>query len=136
MPQRNIAGLRAVRDIIKKSPEKHDQEAWVHVPADLVELEDGGSVLVSCGTQACVAGWAVAIAGGKYVINEYTDTEGEVYYPNFVVDPMGNRHTIEEYGEKVLGLDYFEAAYLFCSSHSREDVLDMLKALIKGKQIT
>lgn len=136
MTDRNIVALKAVRDLIKKHPEKHDQEQWVNVPADLVKFNDGGTALATCGTSACVAGWAVAMAGGKYLINRgcHEAREG-VYAPHRVVDPVGNAHLIEVYAAKVLGLTDKEADILFEATNSREEVLDMLKALIKGRKI-
>ncbi len=135
MPDRNIAGLRAVRDLIKKSPEKHNQESWVHIPVEMVDLGGGAKALVSCGTSACVAGWAAAIAGAKYIIDEYTDEEDGVYYPGDVQDLAGNKRPIDHFAAEVLGLTSYEAGGLFAAENTRDEVLTMLKRLIKGKSI-
>ncbi|MBO0676907.1 hypothetical protein JRC04_05480 [Mycolicibacterium sp. S2-37] len=136
MTERNIAALIAVRSLIKNSPDKHDQKQWVNIVPDLVKI-DGELKYATCGTSACVAGWAAAINGAKYLITPFTDfdEDDKVYRPNMVIDKKGQQHCIEDYAQEVLGLTNEEAELLFDGELPRKEVLRLLKRLIKGKKI-
>lgn len=135
-PTRNVFALKAVRDLIKKSPAKHDQTNWFSVSSDVVKFEDGSVAKVSCGTTACVAGWASSLAGDVLVIQPHDwDEDEQMFRPSNVQTLEGNTVYIENRGREVLGLTHNEAEYLFDQNRTRAEVLDNLKALIQGQQI-
>ncbi|MBB3752434.1 hypothetical protein FHT44_004946 [Mycolicibacterium sp. BK634] len=131
---RNIFALRAVRDLIKKSPEKHAQDSWAAIEADQIVFPEGGVAKVSCGTTACVAGWAATLAGAKFLIEE-DDLEDGVYYAEKVEGLDGQTYWVDSYARNVLGLKPSEAGLLFNGDLERKEVLKLLKRLIEGKDI-
>lgn len=81
-----------------------------------------------CGTEACVA--------GNTVILTMAANEKYVYSINAVVTPNGGQTDIKEYAAAKLGLTPLEAHWLFAEWRSREDVIESLKRLSKGKSIS
>jgi hypothetical protein len=51
----NVELAKTVLNLIRKYPERHDQELWA-TRTDLSPLKD-------CGTSACIAGWVAAANG-------------------------------------------------------------------------
>lgn len=135
---RNVFALRAVRDLIKRTPRRHNQTVWAELDYDAVQFDDGDTAYVSCGTSACVAGWAVNLAGAKFVVQrgkEDQDGGRTVYFCSFALTPGGEEQHIETYARQVLGLSEAEAGYLFDGDLERAEVLALLKALVKGDNI-
>lgn len=131
---RNIFALNAVRSLIKASPEKHDQGDWASIDVEQIEVPDGATVRLSCGTTACVAGWAATLAGAKFLFSSDSIDEG-AYHASEVETVDGRVQTVSEHAQKVLGLSYDEASILFDGDLERGEVLDLLKRLVKGKKI-
>lgn len=131
---RNIFALQAVRDLIKKHPERHDQGHWGAVDASMLETE-GPYQVASCGSTACVAGWASTLAGAKMLIDPSEHSVRGRYFAERVLTLDGDTPLIGDHAQAVLGLASDEAKILFGAENTREEVLDMLKRLIKGKAI-
>lgn len=116
MPKLNRKLLEKVRNHIVQVPARLDMSVYVH------ESDES-----PCGTQACVAGWAVLL--GRHVPksrwNTYRPREGEFFHA----------------GRKVLGLTNKEANRLFNSNTdvngAREPitrVIDMIGALLTNRK--
>lgn len=137
MPRRNIELMSKIRDLLILEPNKHDQDSWASIPADLVKFNDGGTAKVSCGTAGCVAGWATYFAGDKYLVDghsEYDEDTG-IYYPTIVVAKNNKAIRLEARARDLLGLSYDEADYLFDSEPSTAETIVTLTRLIAGEQI-
>lgn len=144
--KRNIELLTKVRDLVKNEPAKLDMSLWGAVSADLVEFNGGYKARVSCGTTACVAGWAVQLAGDKLLIDEdhYDDdypklgSEDEyekVFTVGQSVAKNGRILDIEERARKLLGLTEDETNVLFFAPDGSDGALDLLNTLIAGDDI-
>lgn len=68
---------------------------------------DGDDYTHECGTQACVAGWATVIAVGR-------DTH------------TGRLPSYFDSGREALGLDEYQAVWLFYTSRTKEEVITKL----------
>lgn len=77
----------------------------------------------TCGTTACVAGWAAI----------KTAPRGAKVTCAAVIFPDGTTHAAEELGRVALGLDYAEANWLFGSGRSKNEVLRALAAIRDGE---
>ena len=98
-----------------------DQTSWTR-PAD-------------CGTACCVAGGAAVAAG--YVLHS-TETYGDTRFDNEFQwrRPRGKTvYGIATLGRKLLGLDGFEAEWLFHSDRTKRQVLAGLRKLKDGGRI-
>lgn len=99
-----------VADIIEQHPERHDQVVWVGAVRTVDDPDVGTIRLVaaagSCGTAACVAGWAVAASP---------------------VELVGEIHDWVSAGARALGLDYHLAALVFDGASKREKIVKMLR---------
>lgn len=130
---RNIELLTEVRDLIEADQSKLNMNYWVSIPADTVEFNDGTTAKVSCGTTACIAGWAVQLNGDKLLVNEYSDFEGDKYLAEQCVARNGRVIDISHRAEKLLGLSNYEADVLFGGTN--EVALPMLNTLINGESL-
>lgn len=129
---RNIELLTKVRDLVAADPTKLDMGIWALVPYDLVQLNDGGMAKVTCGTTACIAGWAVQLGGSKLLVTEQDLRDG-VYSAGSCVAGNGRVVDIENHARKLLGLTQDEADYLFFVDD--DQVIPLLTRLIKGEDI-
>ncbi|MBF9350603.1 Uncharacterised protein [Mycobacteroides abscessus subsp. massiliense] len=133
----NVERLKAIRDLIKMDPEKHNQRLWAEFTgADLPKTALGTPVEVSCGTAACVAGWACQLEGDKFVISSYAllgnpdkvsadhvrTEDGEIEY-------IGTRAT------DILGMEPEQTDILFWEGWTTKQVLKILKGLIEYGEI-
>jgi hypothetical protein len=136
---------------ITEFPEKHDQALWGE--ANITKFTRPNEEL-SCGTAACVAGWASLFAGAyplftKYTfskgtqfigpLNEDTLREDELAGWELVVVPEGGnvvseRH-VENFAAEVLGLDMLDANTLFDAENSRERIVTYIGRLNTGLPI-
>jgi hypothetical protein len=117
-------------DWVHAFPENHNQGTWFctkrggprysisGVPA-FTEEERQEFTTNSCGTAACVAGWAVVFSG---------QSGSSLDYPN--ADP-----NIPDTARVILGLSHNEGAVLFNGSNSREDLKDYVEKLNAGEDI-
>ncbi|SHW53849.1 hypothetical protein [Mycobacteroides abscessus] len=135
MPELNVERLKAIRNLIKTEPTKHNQGAWAEfLKSDIPALEpDQKFVEVECGTAACVAGWACQLAGDKFLVRgfdlKYMD--GDKVYSEFSIDRDGGEHLIYDRASELLGLNSKQADVLFHENWSSKQVLKILKSLIK-----
>lgn len=112
-PQPNLDLIDRVLQQIDAEPERWNQGWW-----------SGPS---SCGTAYCFGGWAVALSGGVWTGDGYTDTlvpeRGDSAYP------MADYTYVEERATRLLGLTQREADRLFDSMNSREDLQEIVDEL-------
>lgn len=139
MPERNIALLTAVRDLIDTTPSAHDQAQWVVIPDSAVTFEpDSKYATVSCASACCVAGHAAMLSGDKALVHTSDRREYKnsiVYSVARVQDANGKTQFIEDRAQELLGLTSEEANYLFLPDWKREYVLEMLNTLIAGGEL-
>jgi hypothetical protein len=124
----NIELLTQVRDLIKAQPEKLDMSTWATVNSDSVDLGNGTTAKVSCGTTACIAGWAVQLAGHKLLVNLDSRPYDGSFLINQSVAKNGRAVDIEESARKLLGLTEKEVGVLFYAP-------ELLDRLIAGEDI-
>ena len=117
-----------VRDQIVQHPESHNQKVWVQQ--------------TSCGTTACVAGWAVLLSGATVVlVNDLlssgrVDREVQGFHECLPAD--GDRHApvpIYLLAERLLGITSAQSDYLFDSHRTRPELLRALDNLIRRDEI-
>lgn len=133
MPKRNVQLLTQVRDLIKTEPEKLDMASWGLVK-EIEGLEHGDTVKVDCGTTACIAGWAVQLAGDKFLVRGFNTSAGGGYFVSDSVAKNGRVCNIEDRAQKLLGLTEDEANELFINTPNG-DAVDVLDQLIAGEDI-
>jgi hypothetical protein len=105
---RNVELLTRVRDLIREDPSKLDMSDWAR----------------PCGTTACIAGWAVQLAGDKL---EFGDHQ--------VVSRAqdGTLCDVDTRAADLLGLNEYEVNALFYCEN--EDAIPYLTDLIAGDDI-
>lgn len=129
---RNIELLTQVRDLIAADPGKLYMHTWAEVDRQ-PDFNEDGFAKIQCATTACVAGWAVQLAGLKlYVTERCRRANGSLMVVNAVAK-NGRVVGIEGQARKLLGLTWEEASWLFYSDNS--EVLGILNALISGDDI-
>ena len=158
--EKNAFNVKLAEDVLRSIltvPEEHLQEQWF-VVNDFNELptvgstiqkdEDGGfsetkTVTVntmlegSCGTSACIAGWATLHAGWEFNTTLEVSPDGWEDLSYEVISPEGESETfasapeLEIEGARALGLTYDQAHDLFFTMDEREATI-RLYALIKG----
>lgn len=90
----NIELAERVRGLIRKYPERHDQETWAS-EGDLNPIKH-------CGTSACIAGWVAAAKG--FTLNDLTEAG----------------HDVEYFARDALGITSEQANALFYNFNNRE----------------
>lgn len=135
----NIPLAEKVLRSILTHPDEHDQNSWFEVvdfetflePEGAIEREEfdrgvaetrvitvEGMLEGSCGTTACVAGWA-ALHDGWSVRTTRIDSEGYVDIEQYAISPtgeevgLGQNIDFQEQGQKALGLSDGESSQLF-----------------------
>jgi hypothetical protein len=153
--------LRAVVDFVTIHPEKHEQGVWAHldfraagVTADEVlpdgtELSGGWATLnvprpgpaLSCGTSACLAGWAAQFSGARPVtyLGRYGDlghvrdeigANGGARLDTWISRAGGEPRTAAILARnEVFGLRYCQPEYLFSASNSTATLRAMVAAI-------
>ena len=136
MPKRNVELLTRVRDLIETEPDKLDMGLWGTIPTDVIKFKNGFAK-VSCGTTACIAGWAVQLSGDQLLVNEHDlctgwqeDGSTEVEY---CVARNGRQFLIDDRAQKLLGITAYESEVLFMCDDSQ--AVGYLDKLIAGKDI-
>lgn len=131
--KRNIELLTRVRDYIAVNPQSLDMDIWATLK-DVVEFKDG-QAKVSCGTTACIAGWAVQLAGDKLLVEEpcYPFNEGTVFDIDQCVAKNGRVTHIDDRAQKLLGLTGIEADILFTCDN--DEAIEYLDKLIAGEKL-
>lgn len=157
MPDLNIPLAEKVLRSILTHPDEHDQDTWFEVvdfetvpesegAIERKELDDEvtetrvitvqGMLEGSCGTTACVAGWA-ALHDGWSVRTTRTDNEGHVEIEQYAISPTGEEVgfgrsiDFQEQGQEALGLEYGDANKLFFGT-TDETAPVYLFGLLKG----
>lgn len=145
MPTKNLEQLVMTRALVKEEIRqgKWDQGSWTD---GLEQDPKTGLSKVTCGTTACVAGWAV-IADGAEFVSEGTvvATAAEIADPDLsyeVFEQMAYAVKKEKYvpyqvisvsvrARRLLGLDEGEAILLFNGHNSEQTVMRLLGQYIK-----
>lgn len=107
---REMASL--VENQIRMHPETHNQRVWVS----------------DCGTTACVAGWAVQLAG----YHEFVTTNPIFALMTHEVLVDGEPRSISTVARHLLGINNDEEDWLFSDTRCRDEVLDGLIAVREG----
>lgn len=139
--------LIAVREILVKNPERHDQQVWVGnayltpdelelgnelmLPVELirpyamrpltVQPEEAGARWPVCGSTGCLAGWGGVLSApaGSFIRG-----------PRIVL-PDGEEHLLHYWSAEKMGIRQHQAGYLFSPNRSRERLIRILDALIE-----
>lgn len=123
----NRENARAVHTQILLKPDTHNQDIWIR----------NGSSAESCGTTACVAGWAAMLDPQNKVVPKL-DIDNTLDYPGArnwfaaIIDrETGEEMSVSYAGERALGFDsdsgsQLAADWLFASERTRGEVLDQL----------
>jgi len=74
-----------------------------------------------CGTMACVAGWAVILGSGK---------GRKIALSSLYSGSMSDGVPIWDRAKKLMKISEDQASYLFTEDRTREEVLEMLDALV------
>lgn len=132
---KNLEKLVMTRALVKEERRqgKWDQTVWV---GGLGEADETGVRPVTCGTTACVAGWAVLVDGGLFLSDQWVlarpdDPKSRVTRIYADNDELVEATGIEDRARRLLGLDRYEADELFDGDNDYEDVTRILKRLIK-----
>ena len=135
-------------------PEEHDQSTWFEVTdyeklpkVDLSRDQTGdaaeesvtvtvqGMLEGSCGSTACIAGWAALLSGWKVRTTKITWDDGFEEVESIAVSPEGTKQRgsvdFEEEGGELLGLDYDDAHFLFYNTEGEQAIV-VLYGYIKG----
>ena len=121
-----------IADIIETYPEKHDQNTWIENPGKVPNssiIYDGEEI--SCGTNQCIAGWAVIIENGGLngvFINEI------FHFNNGEEMPLSSSYDDEDcipsVAQTLLGLNDIEAMNLFYTTEICDyELFDMPRVL-------
>lgn len=151
---------RVLRNILT-FPEEHNQENWFEVvnldflPEEGFEstVNEDGSAFEShqitlnsmkegsCGTSACVAGWAALEEGWKVKYKQYFAPDGNFSSLYDVYNPAGelvqadiSGPEFEEAGKEALGISDSDASILFFTMDEREAIIS-LYSLVKAGSI-
>lgn len=133
---KNLEKLVMTRALVKEERKqgKWEQTHWV---GGLGEADhETGVRPITCGTTACVAGWAVITDGGKFLSDQLVlarpdDPKSRVVNVYADNDKYLQAVGIEERAQRLLGLESYEADELFDGDNEYEDVKRILKQLIK-----
>jgi hypothetical protein len=120
--QQVLSGV--ILDYITKHPEKHDQSDWFKGNYD-------PDATNSCGTTACVAGYAILFSNDprfKYEKN----VDGR--YELVTIKPKSNDVFFDDAGMELLGLASIDASILFYETNN-EQARQALEYLARGEQI-
>jgi hypothetical protein len=132
MAERNQQMFNDIAALVERDNGLHMQSTWTNGPVRLRRVPvEAGHKVVSCGTNQCIAGWAVALSD-EYKIKEGTPVNKET---GEFVDWVSA-------GADILGLNEFEARRLFRGTngniHNRipMDWPDALRAIGAGIEVT
>jgi hypothetical protein len=140
---KNLEQLVMTRALVKEEIRqgKWDQGSWA---TELVKSDETGLREPSCGTTACVAGWAVIVDGGKFLnAGAVAARPEELEDPNLLtwkqevrVPKTGqwvefDTISVAARARRLLGLNYHEAEELFRASRTEDEIMDLLKQHIK-----
>lgn len=118
-----------IASIIRLKDDLWYQGSWFGVPHGGGTVDEIRKALVTqedtCGTTACVAGWATVLTAPLGT---------RVYYGGMVLFPDGtNNDDAEELAAEALGIDDDHAGWLFASYRHKREVLAALDAIAEGK---
>lgn len=122
----NTELLLKVADAIEKYPELYDQETYGDV-----EVDD-----TSCGTTACIAGWACALEGYHPVVDRlpWRDASSYFTYTRVAQKPWqawSNGVSPHDIAQELIGLEDWAAEELFGSDWGPVEGLTVPQALRK-----
>jgi hypothetical protein len=112
-------------DYIHAFPEKHNQRKWITGDAETDTFYGD----TTCGTAACLAGWAALFSGAKPVV-EYSDRHGYSYVRSNDGDGAKG---VKPLAEEILDLNHEESYVLFHANNSREQIREFINNLNEGK---
>lgn len=131
--ERNRKLFYQIADIIETYPERHDQNSWIENPVG--EVPDSSIIYdgeeISCGTNQCIAGWAVIIENGGLTGLD----EDEVFHFNNGNElPLASVYddidTVPSIAKTILGLNDDEASNLFYTTEICDhELFDMPRVL-------
>lgn len=104
---------------IREFPETYDQSTWGSI--DIIDPLHPDGDARSCGTAACVAGWAVRLASPLHLGLVLDEIPHHRYCDDTVHVSFAAQH--------LLGLDSDEADSLFECSNPKHNVLETLDAM-------
>lgn len=159
-PTFNIKRAEDVLRSIFAMPESHQQDQWFDV-YDFQQLPDkdatvktvlgegtvetrtvtiGGMLEGSCGSTACIAGWAALHAGWQIRTSMTTSPDGWENQHGVIISPNGEEEEysggpdLETEGAEALGLSEEDAHSLFFTMNEHEAIIQ-LYSLIKGDEL-
>jgi hypothetical protein len=135
MPTKNLEKLVMTRALVKEEARlgKWNQDVWAN---GLENDYETGLRKITCGTTACVAGWAVISDGGKFLDSDTVlarDTDDQEWV--FTGWDLNNKgvpaYALDRRARDLLGLDADEASDLFAAHNTYDDVMELLGGFIK-----
>lgn len=123
----NLAELDAIIAHAKAHPESHYQGDWATYAGTASELPPVVTPELTCGSAFCIAGAAVARAGGQ-MLWRYNGIQWVATHA------ILNRvtYSISRLAQSVLGLNEYQADKLFSGSNSMADIDEVRDRIAKG----
>lgn len=110
----NVPLMRKTLEFITEHPDQHDQDHW--------------GLRTECGTTACMAGWAVQLAGGELIFG----TAGEAQK---CLHPEDGLRRTEYAAQDLLNLTSHQANEMFWSANTISDLWAMAERFTDGEII-
>lgn len=135
---RNYLALYGLHAFLKENEELHNQVVWGYMESAAETVEGvaraiSGDVF-SCGTTACVAGWASLLSGDRPEECDLNPIGGKHWVFSSVITPNGDRQDIPDRAAEILGIGEDLAEALFYGVNlPHKSVLHALKMLMHGK---
>lgn len=126
----NVDRLRAELEFVTANPDRWRQGVWLDTSeVEASDAEPGRDW--TCGTTACLAGWAALHHGYVPHVVRYDDGDVEVA-DDFVSDPDGKVRYVRDAACEVLSLPVRAARYLFDAANSLRDLWEYARVLTRG----
>lgn len=121
----HVDRLRAELEFVTSRPDLWDQSVWVR-PLDVDEpgAEDEPGADWTCGTAACLAGWAALHADAGLVPDRLHDTSLRA--------PDGELVNVESFARERLGLTPLQGDVLFATGNSLRDLWEFAHVFTAG----
>jgi hypothetical protein len=130
----NVELLKKVRDKITSDPEHWNQNFWGILDGEVVErtrkpLADRTPEFeISCGTTACIAGWACILSGEPM---EWRTAAPDYFQPRLLsATETVHGRDVSVRAAELLGLDEIDAGDLF-HTYDHDEALERLNHLIE-----
>lgn len=130
----NVDALRRELEFVTAEPDRWDQGQWIDVPYDVLAGTAAPGVDWTCGTTACLAGWAALHAGCEpYVEHHGGGSEDFDHDPDLVrVVETGEVHSVRDFARRRFGITYDQANLLFNGACTLLDLWEFAHALTDG----